>query len=252
MPRSTVSTKDAGPRIFSFSMRRRKRRPEGKKKSMHVGHSHTIAVVRFVRSVLQSRPREWTSMMTYGAPHVPADEPTREAQGTNGASTKQGPKLQLRFGNWRGRGPEFERLESELEFQLQMGVPSSPDAEQVSKDAPMLNELTEPLHLPNPAVLLSSFFPESRFRPCPYGPRSHVVAQPDCSRAERRRRQQPRQRVDPANRYPETQVHRPRSDNEPVRGGRCFSEHGPRVLRLRATFLRVGSFAVLVIHRSSA
>ncbi|KAH8977167.1 hypothetical protein EDB86DRAFT_2838286 [Lactarius hatsudake] len=47
-------------------------------------------------------------------------------------------------GNWRGRGPELERLESELEFQLQMGVPSSKDAEQVSKDAPMLNELTEP------------------------------------------------------------------------------------------------------------
>ncbi|KAH9073382.1 hypothetical protein EDB83DRAFT_2312739 [Lactarius deliciosus] len=89
--------------------------------------SHAISVERFVRSVLQSGPREWTSM-TYGAPQVPADEPAREAQGTNGASTKQGPKHQLRCGNWR----EFECLESELEFQLQMGVPSSKDAEQHS------------------------------------------------------------------------------------------------------------------------
>ncbi len=40
-------------------------------------------------------------------------------------------------------------------------------------------------------------------------------------RAERRQRQQggPWQRVNPVDRHPELQIHRPLSDNEPVRGG---------------------------------
>ncbi|KAI9450768.1 hypothetical protein BJY52DRAFT_1227010 [Lactarius psammicola] len=105
----------------AFPLARRKRCPDlrSQRRTPDVV-SHSLCVDGIFGS--EERKKSWARAAEMDQYDAGSSQRTNE-RGANGVPRKQDSKieLKLRVEDWRGRGPEFEHLESELEFQLWEG-----------------------------------------------------------------------------------------------------------------------------------